>query len=270
MALNEDAPNGHWGRGLISLSYGDYPGAIAGYRAALQRAPKRVDLLAQLGLLYLDLHMVRDAAELYDRAVAVNPDPLAIAARARLQVRVHAGDLSGVLAYLDRVSTQDVVDSEPLIHLAQLELIADRPQRARDYAHRAITSASFAYAERFNVWSTRWGDSELLTLAEVAMANGEPAEAANYLRDLREYLDRLERNGQRWHGLHYLRGCVYAMQDKPDDALRELRRSRDMGYRRAWWPRYQTALRSVRDTPEFKEWLRSIEALNRADAARLR
>src|SRR6185312_3100129 len=55
LELQPDNPNGYWTLALERLARGDVPGAISGYRAALQRAPWRSDLQSQLGWLELDV-----------------------------------------------------------------------------------------------------------------------------------------------------------------------------------------------------------------------
>ena len=69
--LQPDLPNAYWARGLLALSKGDMQQAVVGYRAALERAPSRIDLLEQLGSVYLDIGLLDEASQTLDRAAAI-------------------------------------------------------------------------------------------------------------------------------------------------------------------------------------------------------
>lgn len=261
--LDPGAPNAYWARGLIALSAGRYEAAIQGYREALERAPQRVDLLGQLGWLYLDIGLPRQAESTFGRALAVSGPGPNYAYLSSARSFVAAGDNAGLRKQLSLDSLAGPAEADMLLDIAVLEIVSGAAADARHYCERATHASDFDYQRLFDVWNTRWGTSDVLTLAECARAAGNEAEAKRYLADLSAYLDRLERNGQLWHGLRYLRADVLAMQGKPDEAMNELQAATRLGWHRVWWPRSDPALATLRGTPRFDHWLNSLEATNK-------
>jgi TolB-like protein/DNA-binding winged helix-turn-helix (wHTH) protein/Tfp pilus assembly protein PilF len=267
--LERAPPNAYWARGLIALSSGNLPDAIAGYREALSRSPKRVDLLGQLGWLYLDVGLPDQAAKQFDQAVAVAGVGPNFAYLAQTRLFLAKRDFAAVRKRLAPPAATRDADAESLLDFARLEFATGRSNEARAYYERAIKASDYEYARLFNVWNTRWGLSDVLTLALGSEAAGDRARAARYLEELSAYLDKLERNGQVWHGLHYLRADVRAMQGRIDDAFAELEKAQRLGWHRSWWPQFDPSLASIRSDPRFNTWLRSVNASNEPLRARV-
>ncbi len=267
--LERAPPNAYWARGLIALSSGDIPDAIAGYREALAHSPKRVDLLGQLGWFYLDVGLPEKAARQFDQAVALAGVGPNYAYLTQTRLFLATRNIAALREHLEPPAATHDANAESLLDVARLEFATGRTNEARAYYERAINASDYEYARLFKVWQTRWGLSDILTLALGSEAAGDRARAARYLDDLSAYLDKLEHNGQVWHGLHYLRADVRAMQGRTDEAFAELDRAHRLGWHRTWWPQFDPSLASIRTDPRFNAWLRSVDASNEPLRARV-
>jgi TolB-like protein/DNA-binding winged helix-turn-helix (wHTH) protein/Flp pilus assembly protein TadD len=261
--LGPSVPNAYWAHGLNALAQGDLRGAIAGYKAALERAPARTDLLSQLGWLWLDAGDPAQASRAFDASVTHQSGSHTHVEleRARLVVATGApADLGTYLRGVDLTGTPEQID---LIDAALLTLLAGDIHTAAALVERAHVSQDGPSALSEGVWETRWGRSQFMTLALVSRANGDDAAAERYLKALEQWLDRVENQGHVWHGADYLRASIAAMRGQNTQALRSLERAIERGWRRPWWMRVDPALRGLRGEPHFVQLLQRTEALAR-------
>ena len=103
-----------------------------------------------------------------------------------------------------------------------------------------------------------------MTLALLARAAGDEAAAAQHLATLAAYLDKLERNGHVWFGLHYLRAEIFAQQGRTEKALAELERAATLGWRSTWWARHDPALAPLRAVQRFAAVIDTVDRSNEA------
>ena len=73
-APQSDASRTHFNRGVELQQKGDLEGARQAYEEALRLAPRRVDALANLGLVYLNLGRNEKAIEALSKALALQPE----------------------------------------------------------------------------------------------------------------------------------------------------------------------------------------------------
>jgi tetratricopeptide (TPR) repeat protein len=73
-APQSDASRTHFNRGVELQQKGDLEGARLAYEEALRLAPRRVDALANLGLVYLNLGQNEKAIETLSKTLALKPD----------------------------------------------------------------------------------------------------------------------------------------------------------------------------------------------------
>ncbi|HEU4781620.1 MAG TPA: winged helix-turn-helix domain-containing protein [Steroidobacteraceae bacterium] len=267
--LQPTFPNGYWGVALIELAQGNTDAAIRGYREALERAPHRIDLRNQLGWLYLDIGMT-DAADVSFAKVSAGSAEFNGVELERARGWVARGDKSGLAAHLDTLPLRSSSNANDLLDAAAMEMVAGRAANANALLQRAVSDPSFNIVRRIeNVWLTRWGRNDGITLAQVALATGDRLSAEKYLDITLAWLDRVERNGQLWCGAFYLRAAAHALQGRPDAAMQVLNRAHELGWRGAWWMRADPALDSLRTRADFALLVARIEADNAAARARL-
>lgn len=266
--LQPDIPNALWARGLNAVAQGDLATAVGHYQIALERAPGRTDIRAELVVLYLDLGMMDRAA--IELAQLRNFDPqqrnLAMTVTRYL---LALGDRPGLSAHLNRLSLDRAAPRER-VDTAFFALAADDTPLALKLAGEA-TLPRPTLNDDFapGLYRTRWAVCEMCSAALIERARGEPAAAARLEATAARYFDGVERKGHAWHGLHYLRAGVRAQAGDTAGALESLMRAVELGFRRGWLMRVDPALGSLRDKARFRELLAKIDAANAAARARL-
>ena len=260
LTLKPGNANTLWARALIDLGRGRVDVAIRGYREAVAAAPHRADLLAQLGWLYLDLGMIEEGRAALDHAVEDGRDVPAIRLE-RARLFLATGDRRALQMYLDSLGLAAVANAAELLDAALLEQVAGRDDVAQALAARALRDPDF-HEERLlnNVWATRWGRSDILTLAELALRSGDRAGHERYTKMLSAWIERVIRNGQVWHGAEYLRGALLALRGDPDGAMAALQRAYALGWRRGWWLRNDPAFAQLRGRADFARLLQRMES----------
>jgi tetratricopeptide (TPR) repeat protein len=267
--LQPKAATAYWGPALLELAQGNTEKAIRGYRAALERTPERPDMRAELAWLYLDLGMPDDADAAYPRLPAASSDFLGLELE-RARASVASRDAEALARHLDSLPLAANASPRQLIEAALMQLVAGRVHDAEALCERARSDPRLSETATIEQpWLTRWGRSDGVTLAAVALASGNRLEAERYLDATQQWIDRVDRNGQVWYGTHYLRAEVLALRGKPDAAMKSLRRARELGWRSAWWARADPALASLRERADFRALLDEVEAINAAARARL-
>jgi tetratricopeptide (TPR) repeat protein len=256
--LQPEHPNGYWTTGLIALSQGDLPRAMAGYEKALEKAPWRADLLLQLGWIELDAGKPDEARRYFERAVIQEHDNPTAVELDHARFYIAAGTPADLGRFLDGVDIGSFQQPPELFDAALLELVAGRPQVAHSLVQRARAKSLGDSATFENVWDARWGRSARITVALDALARGDHAEAERQLVALERWLDKLEANGQVWHGVKYLRASALAMRGQKPQALAALDDAVRTGWRRAWWTRVDPALSSIRAEQKFAATLAHI------------
>ena len=260
--LQPEIPNGLWARGLNAYAQGDLPRAIRSHEQALVRAPQRVDIRSELALLLLDAGLSERARQELERAHAeAGGRSLEVAlTRARLHLATGApGQVSAELRALDL----DKADRRTRLDAAFLASAAGDGALAEQLRAAALGGVSFSDEDLCpDVYAVRWGTCGMCTLVRLERARGEAAAAERHWGQLARWLDELERNGHRWHGLEYLRATLQAERGGADTAIASLQRAYRMGWRRAWLMRIDPALNPLRARADFQALLARIDASN--------
>ena len=95
-------------------------------------------------------------------------------------------------------------------------------------------------------------------------------EPTRRLDELGALLDRVVAAGVQTHGLYALKAEYAAMRGRADEAMAELQRAVQMGWRAAWLSEHQPYHQSLRSRADYRELLAAVNARNAETAATLR
>lgn len=257
--LQPDIPNALWANGLNAYAQGDLVTAIRYHTQALSRAPHRVDIRSELGLLYLDIGQPADAMRIFDAGLE-QPGGSIELRLARAQTFVATNDIVALRRELQ--SSELVRDADPgqLIDIALLALVVGDvtgTQPLHDAALRDQVDALDTFHPR--LYATRWGVCNLCVVSLLDRIRGETIAANRAAQFASDWFDSVEANGHRWHGLHYIRATLLAQRGRTHDALASLERAYEGGWRRAWLMRADPAFAALRDEPRFTALIQQIE-----------
>ncbi len=101
-APQTDAARTQFNRGVALQQQGDLEGARQAYEAALKLAPRRVDALSNLGLVYLNLGQNENAIACFKQALALQPELTAVRMMLGL-ARFRSGQFAAAQRELDQV-----------------------------------------------------------------------------------------------------------------------------------------------------------------------
>src|SRR5688572_24672725 len=102
LAGQTDSAQRHFLRGVERHKVSDWNGAREAYESALGLAPKRVDVLSNLGLVLVRLSKFDEAIKRFEAALAIEPNQVAV----RLNLGIacfHSGRFEAAVAELQRV-----------------------------------------------------------------------------------------------------------------------------------------------------------------------
>jgi len=260
--LQPDIPNALWARGLNALAQGDLAGAVEHYEAALDRAPARTDIRAELVVTLLDLGLRERAAE--QLALMRSPGQTRGVTMTTARYLLASGDQAGLRLHLGRL---DFGQAEPRerVDAAFFALALGEQALAERLAGDALAQRPTLLEDlRPGLYRTRWGVCEACTAGLLERGRGQ-ADRATPLESLAaRHLDDVEARGHVWHGLQYLRAALHAQAGEPDAALRALERAVELGWRRAWLMRVDPSFSALRQDPRFQGLLAKIEESNAA------
>jgi TolB-like protein/DNA-binding winged helix-turn-helix (wHTH) protein/Tfp pilus assembly protein PilF len=257
---------------------GDYYRSVSGRldEAVVWRAkgirldPGNPGNYAFLGTYFLDLGDFDRAEYWIERSLELGPEIL-YSNLAMQALHLYRGDEAAALDYARRVFE--------LWPSFVPGLLRDHELRAGRYAEaRALYEES--YPELLNErdptvdGSNRWA---AIHLALVLAKSGEQDRADLLLSRSLQYIQTVPRRGEAGYGIADVQ--IYALQGEKQKALSALRQAIDEGWRGSWryslesWQyslKYNSALESLHDEPEFQAMVAEIEADMAAQLARVR
>lgn len=260
--LQPDIPNALWARGLNALAQGDLATAVGHYQAALDRAPARTDIRAELVVILLDLGMRERAAE--QLALMRSPGQTRGVTMTTARYLLASGDRPGLRLHLERLDLGQALPRER-VDAAFFALALGEQTLAERIAGDALANRP-TLADDFQpgLYRTRWGVCEACTAGLLERGRGNLDRAAQVESLAARHFDDVEAKGHVWHGLSYLRATLLAQQDERGAALDALERAVKLGWRRAWLTRVDPSFAALRQDPRFQSLLARIDEANAA------
>ncbi len=218
----------------------------------------------KLGYIASDKGRTGEAIDLFRKALAIQPDSRFSASRYKLGIIYYqTGRFAEAVGSWEHLVREHPGDAELNYNLGLAYLNLQKLDRAKAYLERTIRLApSFGQAREFLAQASR---HEASIRAVIARAEGalpsSPDDVAQLSRlallnasigQYAEAVRRLERiaalkPGE--PGVHYNLACMYAMQNRTDEAVSHLRMARDRGFSRWDLVRTDPDLMGVRESP---------------------
>lgn len=267
--LQPDVPSHLWASGLNDFAQGKTASAIGFYQKALARAPQRVDIRSELGLLYLDLREPDLAASQFDQALAAAGPRARDVQLTAARLYLARGEFAPLLEKLRSREWLAIEDARQLLTAGFLAAAAGDAGLAEKYRARASTLIQSPQASLYpGLYSLRWGTCELCYLALLERLRGAADTARAHESFVLTVLANTEKAGHLWHGLEYVRATVLAQQGNVSGALQALRRAVRLGWRSLWLLETDPAFVGLRERPEFQQLLSQQDSTARGTQSR--
>ena len=251
--LQPDVPNHLWASGLNDFAQGKTATAIAFYQQALARAPQRIDIRSELGLLYLDQRQPELAASQFEQALAVAGPRARGLQLTAARLDLARDDFAPLLVKLRSKEWLAMGDARQLLNAGFLAAAAGDGELAEKYRAQAATLIQSPHESLHpSLYAVRWGICELCYLAMLERLRGAAEVARSHESFVLGWLTDTEKAGHLWHGLEYVRATVLAQQGNDSGALLALQRAVQLGWRSLWLTKVDPAFASLRNRPEFQ------------------
>jgi TolB-like protein/DNA-binding winged helix-turn-helix (wHTH) protein/tetratricopeptide (TPR) repeat protein len=251
--LQPEIPNHLWASGLNDFAQGKTASAIAFYQQALARAPQRIDIRSELGLLYLDQREPDLAAGQFEQALAAAGPRVREVQLTAARLYLARGQFAALLEKLRSKEWLASNDARQLLNAGFLAAAAGDAGLAEKYRARAVALVQSPHESlQPGLYSLRWGNCELCYLAMLERLRGAADVAQSHEAFVLARLVDNEKAGHRWHGLEYVRATVLAQQGNDSGALQALQRAAHLGWRSVWLTEVDPAFTRLRKRPEFQ------------------
>lgn len=256
---------GNWATeatGWLYRTQGNIPEALRWNGEALVIEPKDIELYRQRVDLLMTIGLSGLARETLERARAATGDQEAVNLAMSAVIYYDSG--AGALrAHLASTKLDDSQHARTLMKVAYYHLLAQEDAATQQAITRARQAPDFNQASLNEPWFARWGDSDLLTVAQNELRMGDQDAANRDLHAVSDLLDREMAAGMERFGIYALRAEVLAMLGDGDGAIRALTRAADLGWRREWWAQREPFFAALRGRNDFRELIARVHESNR-------
>ncbi|HTB87030.1 MAG TPA: winged helix-turn-helix domain-containing protein [Steroidobacteraceae bacterium] len=183
-----------------------------------------------------------------------------------LRVSYREGGAGALRKYLDSTQLDRSPHAGALFEAAYSRLLLNDATAAKNLIARALVAPDRppGYAE--TPWYARGagpeGNSYRLDLAVAETMLGEHAAANRDLDAVLSMLNNMIASGVERYGTYELRAKVYALQGRGDDALRDLGKAVNLGWRRSWWAANEPYFASLQSRSDFQALLAQVSRSN--------
>jgi TolB-like protein/DNA-binding winged helix-turn-helix (wHTH) protein len=176
------------------------------------------------------------------------------------------GGADSLRKYLASARLEQSPHSVALFEAAYSRLLLGDAPAVKDLISRALAAPDripgFAELPFYARGARLMGTSYRLDLAVADLALGERASAEQELSNVLAMLNTMIAAGVERNATYELRAKVYALQGKVDDAMRDLRKAVQLGWRRAWWATHEPYFASLRQRSDFQALMAQVSRSN--------
>jgi TolB-like protein/DNA-binding winged helix-turn-helix (wHTH) protein/Tfp pilus assembly protein PilF len=246
----------------LAAAQGRLDEALEWNEKALAVAPDVFDLYMERARWFLTLGLPARARETLEQARVHTHQEEAVNDELS-RVAYYEGGATALRAHLASTRLEESTHAAHLFSAAYFRLLIGDIAEAQAAIERAYKSADFSAADLENPWQVaRWGNSDGLTVALVAMRTGDQATATRHLDALTATLDQLVRNGEQRFAVDEMRATVLALRGDGDNAMRALTRAAQLGWRRSWWAEREPDVAALWSRTDFRELVARVNTSN--------
>jgi len=183
-----------------------------------------------------------------------------------LRVSYRGGGDDALRKYLDSAQLERSPHAVALFEAAYSRLLLKDASEAKNLIARALMAPDRPPGYADAPWYARGagpeGNSYRLDLAAAEIMLGEHAAAKRDLDAVLAMLNNMIASGVERYGTYELRAKVYALEGRGDDALRDLGKAANLGWRRSWWAANEPYFASLQSRSDFQALLAQVSRSN--------
>jgi TolB-like protein/DNA-binding winged helix-turn-helix (wHTH) protein len=221
--------------------------------------------------LYLSLGLARPARQAVElgRSATKNDDE---ADAALVRVVYCEGGKDALRRYMDSRRLDQSTHALPLFEAAYSRLLLGDPVAVKNLLARALAAPDREPGLAEAPWfarGTQLNPSYRIELAAAEIALGDRASADKELATVMTMIDGMIAAGVERHAVYELRAKTHALQGRGDEAMADLVKAADLGWRRSWWAAREPYFASLRSRKDFQSLLARVDHSNEQFIARL-
>jgi transcriptional activator of cad operon len=254
------------GLAWLAESRGQIGEALHWNAEALQAEPNDdFDLYWTRATLFLSVGLPAPARAAVEQGGKATKEEIGAAA-ALVRVTYCEGGEDALRKYVDSVQLDRMPYTVTLLEAAYSRLLLGNAAAVKGLIERALVAPDrepgFAEIPWFARGERAMGTSYRLDLATADLALGDRISAERELDIVLAMINRMIAAGVERNATYELRAKIYALRGQGNDAMRDLTKAVQLGWRRAWWAENEPYFASLRDRSDFQELIAQVGRSN--------
>ncbi len=220
---------------------------------------------------YLTLGDAASARAAVEKGRTATHDEIADAALVRVAYR--EGGVDALRRQLDATHLDQSPLSVALFEAAYAQLLLGNAAAVKDLIARARAAPDVIPGFAELPWYARgdrsMGTSYRIDLAAAELELGDKAAAAKELQTVGAMIDRMVAAGVERYATYELRARVHALLGQGDEAMQDLGKAVQLGWRRSWWAIHEPYFASLQSRSDFQALMSRVNQSNDTLAKRI-
>jgi transcriptional activator of cad operon len=185
---------------------------------------------------------------------------------ALVRVTYREGGADSLRRYLAASRLDQSPHANALFESAYARMLMGDAPAVKELIARALVAPDREAGSAEDPWSARgetlYATSFRIDLAVADMMLGNQLSAQRELGTVLAMLNEMIGAGVERYGTYELRAKVYALKGQDDEAMRDLSKAAQLGWRRAWWALHEPYFASLRPRSDFQELITRVNQSN--------
>jgi transcriptional activator of cad operon len=185
---------------------------------------------------------------------------------ALVRVTYREGGVDSLRRYLAASRLDQSPHAYALFESAYARMLLGEAPAVKELIARALVAPDREAGSAEDPWSARGATlhatSFRIDLAVADMMLGNQLSAQRELGTVLAMLNEMIGAGVERYGTYELRAKVYALKGQEDEAMRDLSKAAQLGWRRAWWALHEPYFASLRPRSDFQELIAHVNQSN--------